>query len=84
MHHQSEDFNLSVGARITLHSIFYFSFHLPLALLGVHPALYLTAVAIHQLWQFTSHAHILKNLGPIEMILITPASHSVHHACNDE
>lgn len=84
VHHQSEDFNLSVGARIAVHGFFDFWCHLPLALFGISPALYFVAQAVFQVWQFTTHAAIRRSFGPIERILITPATHSVHHACNTE
>lgn len=83
VHHQSEDFNLSVGFRLALHPIFYFFFYLPLALLGVPPRVFVAAGLLHALWQFLTHAHISRSMGVVERIFVTPATHSIHHATND-
>jgi alkylglycerol monooxygenase len=83
VHHQSEEYNLSVALRqswlqLLPEQVFYF----PLAILGVPPAMFATVFAFDTIYQFWIHTRAIGKLGPLEWILNTPSHHRVHHAIN--
>ncbi len=83
VHHQSEDFNFSVSARITVfQALIRNSFWCLLPLLGFHPEMVLATLVVHGTYSFFTHTQIIGNLGWLEKILITPTHHGVHHASN--
>src|SRR5262245_44827138 len=83
VHHQSEEFNLSVALRQgALQAAFSWAFYLPLALIGFPPLVFLTCAAVDTLYQFWIHTRAIGKLGPLEWVLNTPSHHRVHHACN--
>jgi sterol desaturase/sphingolipid hydroxylase (fatty acid hydroxylase superfamily) len=85
VHHQSEEYNLSVALRQPwLQSLFAPFFYLPLAVLGFPPILYPAAVTIDTLYQFWIHTRTMGRLGPLEWIFNTPSHHRVHHGINPE
>ena len=81
VHHQSEEFNLSVALRQTSTGFIWgFPFFLPMALLGIHPIQFLFVGGINLLYQFWIHTEHIKTLPkPIELIFNTPSHHRVHH-----
>lgn len=85
VHHQSEDYNLSVALRQSwFQQFFSWFFYLPLAWLGFHPVHLLTVAAFNTLYQFWIHTELIKNLGPLEWLFNTPSHHRVHHGSNPE
>jgi alkylglycerol monooxygenase len=83
VHHQSEEFNLSVALRQgTFQNLFSWIFYLPLALLGFPPLVFVTCAVVNTLYQFWIHTRAIGKLGPLEWVLNTPSHHRVHHACN--
>lgn len=83
VHHQSEEYNLSVALRQgAFQGFFSWVFYLPLAVLGVPPAVFITCSALNTLYQFWIHTRLIGNLGPIEWVFNTPSHHRVHHARN--
>ena len=83
VHHQSEEYNLSVALRQgAFQSFFSWVFYLPLAIVGFAPATFLTCSALNTLYQFWIHTRLIGQLGPIEWILNTPSHHRVHHGRN--
>jgi alkylglycerol monooxygenase len=83
VHHQSEDYNLSVALRQSwLQSSFSWAFYLPLALLGFEPMMFLTMSAFNTLYQFWIHTQAIGTMGPLEWVLNTPSHHRVHHGSN--
>jgi sterol desaturase/sphingolipid hydroxylase (fatty acid hydroxylase superfamily) len=83
VHHQSEEYNLSVALRQgAFQSFFSWAFYLPLAIVGFAPATFLTCSALNTLYQFWIHTRLIGQLGPIEWILNTPSHHRVHHGRN--
>jgi sterol desaturase/sphingolipid hydroxylase (fatty acid hydroxylase superfamily) len=85
VHHQSEEYNLSVALRQPwLESITSPVFYLPLAVLGFPPVMYLAGVTIDTLYQFWIHTRAVKTLGPLEWVLNTPSHHRVHHGIDPE
>ena len=80
VHHQSEDYNLSVALRQSwFQNAFSWVFYLPLALAGFHPVMFLTISSFNTLYQFWIHTRTIGKLGPLEWILNTPSHHRVHH-----
>lgn len=80
VHHQSEEYNLSVALRQSWwQGLFSFWFYIPVALLGVHPLTIVTVGAFVTLYQFWIHTKALDKLGPLEWLFNTPSHHRVHH-----
>jgi sterol desaturase/sphingolipid hydroxylase (fatty acid hydroxylase superfamily) len=84
-HHSSTHYNLSTALRQSWTTpltgpIFW----VPLALLGFHPLMILTAQAISLIYQFWLHTEWIDRLGPFEWIFNTPSHHRVHHGRNVE
>jgi alkylglycerol monooxygenase len=83
VHHQSEDYNLAVALRqAALANLFSWPFYLPLAILGVEPAVYGVIYSLNLLYQFWIHTELIPKLGFLELFLNTPSHHRVHHAQN--
>ena len=80
VHHQSEEYNLSVALRQSaVQQFFSAPFYWPLALLGVPPKVFLLVEAFDTLYQFWIHTRTIGKLGPLEAVLNTPSHHRVHH-----
>lgn len=83
VHHQSEEYNLSVALRQSwLQNSFSWAFYLPLALAGFAPVMFLTVSAFNTLYQFWIHTRAIGKMGPLEWIINTPSHHRVHHGSN--
>ncbi|MFI5135581.1 MAG: sterol desaturase family protein, partial [Chitinophagales bacterium] len=83
VHHQSEEYNLSVALRQgALQKFFTSFFYLPLALFGFSVEYFLLLAALNTLYQFWIHTEAIKNLGPLEWVMNTPSHHRVHHGRN--
>jgi len=83
VHHQSEEYNLSVALRQgAFQGFFSWAFYLPLALLGFPPATFVTCSALNTLYQFWIHTRLIGKLGPLEWVFNTPSHHRVHHGRN--
>jgi len=83
VHHQSNDYNLSVSFRVgAFASLSTFVFHLSLALFGVSTTMYAAAVTAHGLLLFTLHARTKFTLGP-GRFFNAPVFHRVHHGAED-
>ncbi|MBZ0245777.1 MAG: sterol desaturase family protein [Cyclobacteriaceae bacterium] len=80
VHHQSEDYNLSVALRqSSLQIVWTFAFNLPLALIGFETLDFALVAALNTLYQFWIHTETIKKLGFLEYFLNTPSHHRVHH-----
>jgi sterol desaturase/sphingolipid hydroxylase (fatty acid hydroxylase superfamily) len=80
VHHQSEEFNLSVALRQgAFQGTFSWIFYLPLAILGFPPLMFLSVTSVNTLYQFWIHTRVIGRLGPLEGVLNTPSNHRVHH-----
>jgi alkylglycerol monooxygenase len=85
VHHQSEEFNYTVSARVTTIQAFIRNlFWCSLPLLGFHPALVITISVFHAGYSFFTHTQLIGKLGWLEHILITPSHHRVHHGSNEK
>jgi sterol desaturase/sphingolipid hydroxylase (fatty acid hydroxylase superfamily) len=80
VHHQSEDFNLSVALRQSSTAFLWsFPFYLPLALIGFSPVQLVFVAGLNLLYQFWIHTEHIGKLGALEWVLNTPSHHRVHH-----
>ncbi len=81
VHHQSEDFNLSVALRQTSTGFIWgFPFFLPMAFMGIHPIQFVLVGGLNLLYQFWIHTeHINKLPKWFELVFNTPSHHRVHH-----
>ena len=85
VHHQSEEYNLSVALRQSWLTRFYsWIFYIPMAIVGVPPLMFLTISAIVIIYQFWVHTQFISTLGVFESIFVTPSHHRVHHGRNPE
>ena len=84
VHHQSEDYNLTTALRQTSTGfIFGWLFYLPLFLAGFPLEVILIVSAINLIYQFWVHTQVVRRLGVLDYILVTPSNHRVHHAQNE-
>jgi sterol desaturase/sphingolipid hydroxylase (fatty acid hydroxylase superfamily) len=85
VHHQSEDFNYTVSARITVFQAFVRTgFWAILPILGFPATMITSILLVHGLYPFFIHTRLINKLGILEYILVTPSHHRVHHACNEQ
>lgn len=83
IHHQSEEYNLSVALRQgAFQKLLTFWVYLPLALVGFKPEWFILSIAINLLYQFWIHTELVKRMGVLEYVLNTPSHHRVHHGRN--
>lgn len=84
VHHQSEDYNLSVALRqSTFQKMFTFYFYFPLAFLGFKTEWFLLMGAFNLLYQFWIHTEVIGQMPRwYEYIFNTPSHHRVHHGRN--
>ncbi len=82
-HHSSEQYNFSVGFRSSVFQPLYrFIYFIPLPFLGFKPLDILFIYAATQIWGIFVHTQLIKKMGWLEYILVTPSHHRVHHASN--
>jgi alkylglycerol monooxygenase len=80
VHHQSEDYNLSVALRqSTFQKMLTFYFYFPLAFFGFPTEWFVLIGAYNLLYQFWIHTEVIGRMGVFELIFNTPAHHRVHH-----
>jgi alkylglycerol monooxygenase len=85
VHHQSEDFNYTVSARITVLQAFVRTgFWAVLPLIGFPAAMITSVLLVHGLYPFFIHTRLIGKLGLLEYIFVTPSHHRVHHASNEK
>ncbi len=84
VHHQSEDYNLSVALRqSSFGGVFSMVFYLPLALLGFNAYAFLTVKGLNLIYQFWIHTEAIEKLPKwFEYLFNTPSHHRVHHGRN--
>ena len=85
VHHQSEDYNFSVSARITVfQALIRVGFWSILPLIGFPASMITSLLIIHGLYPFFINTQTIGKLGILEYILVTPSHHRVHHASNEK
>lgn len=84
VHHQSEEYNLSVALRqSSFQGFISMIFYLPLAFIGFNPISFVTINAFQTLYQFWIHTKAIHKLPAwFEYIFNTPSHHRVHHGRN--
>ena len=85
VHHQSEEFNYTVSARITVLQAFVRTgFWAILPLIGFPASMITGMLLVHGLYPFFIHTRLIGKLGILEYILVTPSHHRVHHGSNEK
>ena len=85
VHHQSDDYNFTVSARITVfQAMARCLFWSILPLLGFPPAMITVFLLIHGTYPFFTHTQLVGKLGWLEYFMVTPSHHRVHHSSNPE
>jgi sterol desaturase/sphingolipid hydroxylase (fatty acid hydroxylase superfamily) len=83
-HHNSEFFNLSTALRQSSTTfLFDWIFYLPMAILGIPPAMFVLVALIDLLYQFWVHTELIGKLGWFDRIFVSPSNHRVHHGQDD-
>lgn len=83
VHHQSEDFNYTVSARITIfQAVIRNGFWSILPIIGYPAEMISSLLLVHGLYPFFIHTRLIGKLGVLEYVLVTPSHHRVHHACD--
>lgn len=83
VHHQSEDFNYTVSARITVfQSAIRCLFWGILPLAGFPPEMISIFLLLHGIYPFFIHTQSIGKLGWAEYVFVTPSHHRVHHSSN--
>jgi sterol desaturase/sphingolipid hydroxylase (fatty acid hydroxylase superfamily) len=84
VHHQSEEYNLSVALRQSwIEILLAWVFYLPLAIAGFSPLVFVAMSTLNTLYQFWIHTRVVKRCpAPIEWLMNTPSHHRVHHGVN--
>lgn len=84
VHHQSTKFNLTVGLRTSLFvPMFNILFYLPFPIFGFHPDHVLLVIMLQGVYQLLLHTELVRHLGFLEKIMVTPSAHRVHHGQNE-
>jgi sterol desaturase/sphingolipid hydroxylase (fatty acid hydroxylase superfamily) len=82
-HHSSEQFNFTVGFRSSVFQPLYrFIYFIPLSFLGFRPVDIVFMYSATQIWGIFVHTELVKKMGWLEYIFVTPSHHRVHHASN--
>lgn len=85
VHHQSEDFNYTVSARITVfQALARTLFWCVLPLIGFPAPMVTSLLLLHGIYPFFIHTRTIGKLGILEYLLVTPSHHRVHHASNEK
>lgn len=85
VHHQSDDFNYTVAARITVfQAIARGLFWCVLPIIGFPAEMITILLLIHGTYPFFTHTQLVGNLGWLEYIIVTPTHHKLHHSSNAE
>lgn len=82
-HHNSEEFNLTVGFRSSVFQPLYrFIYFIPIALMGFKGIDIMFAYSATQIFGILVHTQSINKLGFLEYIIVTPSHHRVHHGSN--
>jgi sterol desaturase/sphingolipid hydroxylase (fatty acid hydroxylase superfamily) len=82
-HHSSERMNFTVGFRSSVFQPLYrFIYFIPLALMGFSALDIVFIYSATQIWGIFVHTEMVRKMGWLEYVLVTPSHHRVHHASN--
>jgi sterol desaturase/sphingolipid hydroxylase (fatty acid hydroxylase superfamily) len=80
-HHQTDDFNFSLGLRVSfLQQIVRTFFWLPIAALGFDPKAILVAIFFQSFYQFFLHTELFDFPAFTRAVFVSPQSHKLHHS----
>jgi sterol desaturase/sphingolipid hydroxylase (fatty acid hydroxylase superfamily) len=80
VHHSSQRFNLSTALRQPWTGFTSWLFYLPMAALGVHPAVIAFCGSVNLVYQFWIHTERINKMWAwFELLFNTPSHHRVHH-----
>src|SRR6187399_1661181 len=83
VHHQSDDYNFTVSARITVfQAVARCLFWSVLPVIGFPAEMITVFLLIHGTYPFFTHTQLIGKLGWLEYFLVTPSHHRVHHSSN--
>ena len=83
VHHSSEDYNLTVGFRLSvIEGFFEWAFLIPMILIGFNPFQALVALILVAQYQHWVHTERVGKLGWLDEVFNTPSVHRVHHGSN--
>lgn len=84
VHHSSNEFNLSVGTRITIfQTLVRMAFWIVLPLIGFPAQMIMLILLVQGVYPFFVHTRMVGKLGWLEYVMVTPSHHRVHHASNE-
>lgn len=85
VHHQSDDFNYTAAARITvIQAVARGLFWSILPIIGFPAEMITVLLLVHGTYPFFTHTQLIGKLGWLEFIIVTPSHHRVHHSSNPE
>jgi sterol desaturase/sphingolipid hydroxylase (fatty acid hydroxylase superfamily) len=85
VHHSSEDYNYTVGLRLSvLEPLVEWIFLVPMVLLGFSPFQAVLAFVLVSEYQHWIHTERIVKLGWLDEIFNTPSVHRVHHGSNEK
>ncbi len=85
VHHQSDDYNFTVSARITVfQAVARCLFWAVLPIIGFPAEMITILLLIHGTYPFFTHTQLVGKLGWLEHIFVTPSHHRVHHSSNPQ
>lgn len=85
VHHSSQEFNLTVAARITVFQTMVRTiFWTLLPIIGFNSTQIIVMLSVHAAYQLFLHTKLIGKLGWIEYIFVTPSHHRVHHGSNEK
>lgn len=83
VHHSSEDYNLTVGFRLSVvEGLFEWLFLVPMILIGFNPFQAIIALILVAQYQHWVHTERVQKLGWLDEVFNTPSVHRVHHGSN--
>ncbi|MBM2323254.1 MULTISPECIES: sterol desaturase family protein [Marivita] len=83
VHHSSEDYNLTVGFRLSVvEGFFEWAFLIPMILIGFNPFQAIVGLVLVAQYQHWVHTERVTKLGWLDEVFNTPSVHRVHHGSN--
>ena len=83
VHHSSNDYNLTVGFRLSLvEGLFEWAFLIPMILIGFSPFQAIVGLVFVAQYQHWVHTERVAKLGWLDEVFNTPSVHRVHHGSN--
>ncbi|GFE64522.1 sterol desaturase family protein [Litoreibacter roseus] len=83
VHHSSQDYNLTVGFRLSwVEGFFEWMFLIPMILIGFNPFQAIISIVLIAQYQHWIHTEHVSKLGWLDEVFNTPSVHRVHHGSN--